>query len=117
MFKNYHIVIFKDREGAFRKLRLGGWIGAGLLLLLAALTVVGLSFWNFYTRTQNLEQELADSQKQLRAQESQVLSLTGKLKGLEEDVLRVQQFDAKLRVLMNIEQEGANLEADERYDH
>lgn len=97
-------------------MRLRGWIGTGVLLVLALFSAVGLFAWNLHVHTKNLEQELAHAQKLLRTQESQVLSLTGKLKGLEEDVLRVQQFDAKLRVIMNVEQDGMNLEADDGPD-
>lgn len=115
LFKNYHIVIFKDREGA-RKLRLGSWIGAILLVVVAVGIGAGLSFRDFYSRSRDLERELADTQNLLRAQESQVLSLSGKLNELEQDVRRVQQFDAKLRVLMNIEKDSAETENEDQAD-
>lgn len=106
MFKNYHIVIFKDREGGFRKLRLRGWLGIVLFFIVAALGATTAYFSSYYDRVSMLEHELDEAQKQLRASSSQVMSLTGRLRSLEEDVRRVQQFDAKLRVIMNIEQSG-----------
>ena len=39
MFKNYHIVIFKDREGGMRNLKLRGWLSLALLLVFVAVAV------------------------------------------------------------------------------
>ncbi len=105
MFKNYHIVIFKDREGGFRNLRLRGWLGAILFLLVAALAGTNVYLLGFYSKSLALEHELEEAQKSIRTHDSQVLSLAGKLQSLEENIQRVQQFDAKLRVLMNIDKD------------
>ncbi len=59
--------------------------------------------WRFYTKAQTLELELEEAQKLVRNSENSLLSLTGRVQALEADVVRVQQFDAKLRVLMNID--------------
>lgn len=105
MFKNYHIVIFKDREGGFRNLRLRGWLGAILFLLVVALAGTNIYLLGFYSKSLALEHELEEAQKTIRTHDSQVLSLAGKLQSLEEDIQRVQQFDAKLRVLVNIDKD------------
>lgn len=105
MFKNYHVVIFKDREGGFRNLRLRGWLGAALFLLLAALAGANVYLLDFYAKSQALEQELGETRKTVQAYDGQLLNLAGKLRTLEEDIRRVQQFDAKLRVIMNIDKE------------
>ena len=57
MFKNYHIVIFKDREGGFRNLRLRGWLGAILFLLVVALAGTNIYLLGFYSRSLALEHE------------------------------------------------------------
>ena len=113
MFKNYHIVIFKDREGGFRNLRLRGWLGAALFLLVAALAGTNIYLLGFYSKSLALEHELEEAQKIIRAHDSEALSLAGKLRTLEEDVQRVQQFDAKLRVLMNIDKDTSSGESAE----
>ena len=113
MFKNYHIVIFKDREGGFRNLRLRGWLGAALCLLVAALAGTNIYLLGFYSKSLALEHELEEAQKIIRAHDSEALSLAGKLRTLEEDVQRVQQFDAKLRVLMNIDKDTSSGESAE----
>lgn len=112
MFKNYHIVIFKDREAGFKNLRLRGWLGVLLFLVLAGLTGLNVYLWGYYTKAQTLGFELEEAQKLLRDNESQLLSLAGKLQSMESDLLRVQQFDAKLRVMMNIDKEPQSTEAE-----
>ena len=74
-----------------------------LFLIVVALAGMNLYLWDFYSKAQVLEQQLEESQKLVRDSESQLLSLTSKLQILESDLYRVQQFDAKLRVIMNIE--------------
>jgi Membrane proteins related to metalloendopeptidases len=113
LFKNYHIVIFKDREGGFRNLRMRGWLGVLLFLVVAGLAGVNAYLWSFYSRALTLEHELGEAQKVIRANDSQVLSLTGKLQALEADILRVQQFDTKLRVLMNVDKDASDTGDDE----
>ncbi|MDR0828451.1 MAG: M23 family metallopeptidase [Desulfovibrio sp.] len=106
MFKNYHIVIFKDREGGFRKLRMRGWFGVFIFLLVCASAGSAVYFFSYYTEASVLAHKLTDSQKLLRAQSVQILSLTGKVQSLEQDVRRVQQFDSKLRVLLNVDKDS-----------
>lgn len=112
MFKNYHIVIFKDREGGFRNLRLRGWLSFLLFLLLAGMGGLNAYLWKFYTHSLTLERELEETQRLNRTGESQLLSLAGKLQALEEDVGRVQRFDAKLRVLLNVDTDLSGQESD-----
>lgn len=108
MFKNYHIVIFKDREGGFRNLRMRGWLGVLLFVLVAGLAGLNAYLWTFYNKSLVLERELEEAQRLVRAGDGQMISLSGKLQTLEEDVRRVQQFDAKLRVLMNVDKDNVD---------
>ena len=107
MFKNYHVVIFKDREAGIRNLRFRGWFAVLLFLVMIGLAAMNLYLWEFYGKAEILERQLEESQKLVRDSESQLLSLTGKLQILESDLSRVQQFDAKLRVIMNIDDSTA----------
>lgn len=116
MFKNYHIVIFKDREGGSRNLRIRGWIGLLFFLLLFGLAGLCVYLWGFHTRVAVLEAELGEAHKIIRSHDSQVLSLLGKLQSLEQDISRVQQFDSKLRVLMNVDKDPAEAAADATAD-
>ena len=102
MFKKYHIVIFKDRDGGFRKVQLRGWILGILLLLLFSLSGLSVFLWTHYDRARALEVELESAKRIAQDYDRQVLRLSGQLQTLQEDLSRVQQFDSKLRVLMNI---------------
>jgi len=116
LFKKYHIVIFKDREGGSRNLRVGGWIGLLFFLLLVGLASLCVYLWGFYTRVGVLESELGEAHKIIRSHDGQVLSLLGKLQTLEQDISRVQQFDSKLRVLMNVDKDPADVAMDAAAD-
>ncbi|MDR2076423.1 MAG: peptidoglycan DD-metalloendopeptidase family protein [Desulfovibrio sp.] len=110
MFKNYHIVIFKDREAGFKNLRFRGWFGMVLFLVVCALAGINIYLWNFYSRAFLLERELVETQRAARDSEAQILSLAGKIQDLETDLARVRQFNAKLRVLMNIDSSASSQE-------
>jgi murein DD-endopeptidase MepM/ murein hydrolase activator NlpD len=115
MFKNYHIVIFKDREGGFRKLRLRGWFGLFCFLLLSGSAGSAIYFFSYYTESAILRHRLAEANRLLREQSGQILSFTAKLQSLEQDVRRVQQFDSKLRVFLNVDKDTAEA-SEERGD-
>jgi murein DD-endopeptidase MepM/ murein hydrolase activator NlpD len=105
LFKNYHIVIFKDREGGFRKLRLRGWLGLFFFLLLSGSAGSAVYFFSYYTESAILRHRLDEANRRLREQSGQILSFTAKLQSLEQDVRRVQQFDSKLRVFLNVDRD------------
>ena len=113
MFRNYHVVIFKDREAGFRNLRFRGWFVLLLFLLVAALACLNVYLWDFYAKSHVLEKQLLEAQRLVHNSESQLLSLTGKLQILESDLYRVQQFDSKLRVIMNIDDSASTQGDDE----
>lgn len=103
MFRNYHVVIFKDREGGFRNLSVRGGIFIILILLLAALAGLNFWLWGFYHQVEKLDKELVEARRIAMDADNQLLSLAGKIQTIEKDLYRIKQFDAKLRVLMNIE--------------
>ena len=105
MFKNYQLVIFRDHHGAYRKLRFRGWLFALMLLALAALVAGNVSLVRYYYNYKRMEQELALWESKAQDQNAQLLSLSDKIKGLETDLVRIRGFDAKLRQMVNIDQE------------
>ena len=48
MLKNYQLVIFKDHHGSCRKLRVPGWLFAGLMLLLTGLVAADLLLARYF---------------------------------------------------------------------
>lgn len=102
----YHIVIFKDGgKGGSRNLRMRGWLGIVGFVLVAALISGNLWLWNFYAESTRLTQKLSEAEKTIEEQSGQLMSMLGKLSEVSEDLQRVEQFDTKLRLMMNMEKE------------
>jgi murein DD-endopeptidase MepM/ murein hydrolase activator NlpD len=104
-FKNYQIVVFKDRIGSSGHTRISGWLISILILLLAGLTAAMAYLWSFYPKSLSAEYQLREAGKTIQSQNAQIVALSGKLQSLQDDMRRVQQFDAKLRVMMNVDRE------------
>lgn len=107
-FKHYQIVIFKDRIGNLSHVRASGWLVFIFFLLLLALTGAVAYLWSFYPKAISLQYQLGEAEKTVQNQNSQIMAMVSKLQSLQEDVRRVQQFDAKLRVMMNLDREPAD---------
>ncbi len=105
MFKNYQIVIFRDHHGTCRKLRFRGWLVVGLLTGLLALAAGDIYLATFYYNYKRMERELATWERQAQDQNTQLLALAEKVKGLETDLTRIRGFDTKLRQMVNLDQE------------
>jgi len=105
MFKNYQVVIFKDHHGACRKLRFRGWLFAAMLTALGAMAAGDVYLVKSYINYRRMEQDLAVWEKQAQDQNAQLLNLSDKVKSLETDLARIRGFDAKLRQMVNLDQE------------
>lgn len=99
----YHIVIFKEGRGGSRNLRLRGWFGIIGFVLAALLVICNIWLWDRYTQSLKLESRLLEAEKTIEEQSTQLLSMAGKVRQVAEDIGRVRQFDAKLRLMMNLE--------------
>ena len=122
MFKNYQLVIFRDHHGAYRKLRFRGWLFALMLVALAALVAGNISLVKYYYNYKQMEHERSEWETQVQDQNAQLLSLSEKIKTLETDLTRIRGFDAKLRQMVNLDQEprdvspgGAAKDFDKKY--
>lgn len=102
---NYHIVIFKERDGAHCNLRMRGWFGCIAVCLVAALIGMNVWLWGFYTESLALQRRLAEAERTMEEQNGQMLHMVGKVRTLQADLGRVQQFDSKLRLMLNMEKE------------
>lgn len=106
LFKKYHIVVFKDKKGTCRKLQLRGWALFGLLLLLGLLAAGNVFLLNYYSSHERLQQTLDVAEKTVQEQKTQLLSLSQKLSSLQKNLTRIRDFDSKLRVMINLDQDG-----------
>ena len=107
LFRKYHIVIFKEGQGDCRNILLRGWLGAGLFLLIAALAGGNLYFFKYFAKSQSLESQLAANEKIIEEQNTQLINLTGKLRSVQSDMQRVQQFNSKLRAMMDLDRDSS----------
>ena len=117
--RKYHIVVFKGNEGCSRKLRVRGWLIALLLLVGIGMLGSNIFFWKYFTGYKAMESSLEESQKTVQDQRNQLLSLASKIKTIKKDILRIRDFDSKLRVMINIDQDqrgGASLGGAESAD-
>lgn len=112
MFKNYQLVIFRDHHGAYRKLRFRGWLFALMLVALAALVAGNVSLVKYYYNYKQMERERSEWETQVQDQNAQLLSLSEKIKTLETDLTRIRGFDAKLRQMVNLDQEPRDVSPD-----
>ena len=108
LFKNYQIVIFKDRIGNCGHMRLSGWLVIFFAFILLGLIAAVAYLWSFYPRAISMQYQLESAEKTVQSQNSQIMAMASKLQSLQEDVRRVQQFDAKIRVMMNLDREPAD---------
>lgn len=105
MFRDYQIVIFKDQHGVYRKLRFRGWLFVLLLAALLGMVAVSVTLLSYYADYKLKENELAASEKTIQEQKSQLLNLSEKVRDIETDLARIRNFDAKLRLMINLDQE------------
>lgn len=105
--KKYHIVIFKDKKGSCSKIQLRGWALCSLLLVLGLLAAGNVLLLRYYLSHEQLEKNLELSEKTLEEQKTQLLSLSQKIAGLQKNLTRIRDFDSKLRVMINLDQDNA----------
>jgi murein DD-endopeptidase MepM/ murein hydrolase activator NlpD len=106
LFGRYHIVIFREKRGSTRKFKLRGWMVIGLGLLLFGMVVGNLLFLKDLALNDGGDRSLNVTEKSAHEQKSQLLNLSQKLISLQKDVSRIRDFDSKLRVMINLEQEN-----------
>jgi len=112
MFKNYHIVVFRDQHGVCRKLRLRGWLFAAILLLAALLVAGNVFLVKYFYNYKQMERDVTAKEKQATEQTTQLLALSEKVKTLEADLTRLRGFDAKLRLMVGLDKEPRDVSSD-----
>lgn len=105
MFGKYHIVIFKERSGVSRSLRLRGASGFFACLLILALMAGNVWMWQEYRKAANARDRLETAQRTIEEQNNQILGLAGRIAEAREDLERVRRFDARLRLMLNMERD------------
>lgn len=106
LLRKYHIVIFRDKQGTTRRLQLRSWVFFLCFFLFAGLAASNVYLWKNYRSQARLQQSLSVSEKTVQEQKTQLLSLSQKIEYLQKDISRIRDFDAKLRVMINLDQEN-----------
>ncbi|MCH5277787.1 MAG: M23 family metallopeptidase [Desulfovibrionaceae bacterium] len=108
-FGKYHVVIFKERSGSSRSLRLRGWLGVAVCLVFCLLVAGNVWLSRYYVQARTLETRLFEAERSLDEHQSQLMSMVGQLTSVRSDLQRVQSFDTKLRLMMDIDVGVADL--------
>lgn len=109
LFGKYHIVIFKEGRSGSRNLRMRGWFGFTAGLLILALIACNVWLWRAWFQARHLDQNLNNAQRVIEEQRRQIVNLAGRITGVSQDLQRVQRFDSKLRMMMNMEKDPAEV--------
>lgn len=102
LFGKYHIVIFKEKSGGSRNLRFRGWLGVFLFLLFSGMVAGNIWLVREYMTLRSLQGQIKDAERVMEDQHGQLVGLAGQLEDLRVNLDRVQDFDAKLRLMMNM---------------
>lgn len=105
----YHIVIFKEGRSGSRNLRLSGWSGITACVLVIALVACNVWLWREWVGSRHLEEELDTARRTAEEQRRQTVSLAERVTAASQDLQRIQRFDAKLRLMMNMEKDPAEV--------
>ena len=111
LFRKYQIVVFKDQQGSCKKFQLRGWVIVMLFLLTVSMAAGNVVLWNKYAQHSRVEQGLNMAEKTVQEQKTQLLSLSQKISSLQKNLGRIRDFDSKLRVMINLDQDGGQAAA------
>ena len=107
LFGKYHIVIFTEGRSGSRNVRMRGWFG--IIACLLVLALVGCNIWLLrnWLETRHLGDDLRNADKTIEEQRRQLVNLVERISVVGRDLERVQSFDSKLRIMMNMEKDPA----------
>lgn len=109
LFRKYDIVILKEGKSGSRNMRFAGWLIFLFAIFLAGLIILNIWLWQEWLKSRNLESELNSAGKVIADQKRQTLSLAEKIAALSQDLERMQKFDLKLRLMMNMDKDPAEV--------
>ncbi len=112
MFKSkYEILIFKSSQGLSKKICISKRSAFFLSFLIIAVLSLNVYFAYRSLNYFYLQKRYAQTVAKLEKQNIQLLNLAQKIKKLEADAIRMSELDRKLRVMMNVENDGNMMQA------
>lgn len=109
-FGKYQILVFREGKSGSRSIRFSGLALLFFFLLFIGLVGTNIWLWDSWMTSSQTGLELAEAKKSLDDNKRQALSLAERITILSQDLMRVQKFDSKLRTMMNMEKEPAEVE-------
>lgn len=109
LFGKYHIVILREGRSGSRNLRLYGLLPFFLFVLILGLVAGNVWLLHEWLASRHLGENLANAQRVIEEQRRQFVSLAGRITAVSQDLQRVQRFDSKLRLMMNMEKDPAEV--------
>lgn len=105
LFRKYQVIVLSpshDKQRSFFMRLVWLLLACILFMVLAA---GNYAFWQYYKATQSLPEQLASAQARIESQRTQLLSLAQKAQHIQDDLARVQKFDASLRLMLDVKTE------------
>ncbi|WP_045218168.1 M23 family metallopeptidase [Desulfonatronum thioautotrophicum] len=101
--KKYQILLLKDNVGTCSTFTLRVWVCLLVVGIFVSSLVLNAHFYSTSRHVNATEAKLQTAQNSLERQQQQFLVLTEKLEALESQVHRVADFNAKVRVMANLD--------------
>ena len=108
LFGKYHIVILREGISGCYNLRIRSWQILLLLLPFLALMIANIWLLQSWRNDMGLKDSLTQNRQLAEEQQRQFLNLSGDVANISRDLQRVLRFDAKLRLMMNMESDPAD---------
>lgn len=109
LFGKYQIVIFKEGKSGSRSVKFRGLLIFFFLLFICLVIACNVWLWINWVEDRGLETRLENADRIIEDQKRQTQSLAEKIAILSHDVERVKNFDSKLRMMMNMEKDPAEV--------
>lgn len=109
MLGKYQIVIFREGKSGSRNIHIRGWFLLLVFVFICGVIACNIWLWQLYMQKRQASGDLLDAQKVIAEQRRQTVSLAEKITGLSQDLDRVKKFDSKLRLMMNMEKDPAEV--------
>lgn len=109
IFHKYQVVVFRDGRSGSRSLSVPGWLGVLGLAIFLGVFVCNIWLWREWLGARGLEQGLENAERVIAEQRHQTARIAAKMSELGQDLDRIQRFDAKLRLMMNMDKEPSDV--------
>ena len=103
----YKIVIFHGAKGGCRHFSCRGWLFFAVFCIFTGLVAGNAYLFHAWSTSRHYQYELAASKKENTEQKVQILSFSNKIKNMADDINRLQEFNTKIRVMVNLDQTQA----------